>query len=87
MKKFVIAASLVVAATGMAAAESNVLYTGNYSASVIEQYGAPGVMASGTVNYDIDRTATASITAPSAGDRMVHGNYSANVTAFDRYGR
>ena len=50
MKKLIIAASLVVAATGMAAAESNILYTGNYSASVIEQYGAPGVMAFGTVN-------------------------------------
>ena len=68
----------------MAAAESSVLYTGNYSASVIEQYGAPGVMASGAVNYDIDRTATASITAPSAANS---GNYSANVTAFDIYGR
>ena len=87
MKKLIIAASLVAAATGMAAAESSVLYTGNYSASVIEQYGAPGVMASGTVNYDIDRTATASITAPSAGDRMVHGKYSGNVSAFDLYGR
>ncbi|MFP1630901.1 hypothetical protein ACLB6G_04110 [Zhengella sp. ZM62] len=87
MKKLIIAASLVVAATGMAAAESNVLYTGNYSASVLERHGAAGVTPIASVDYDLDRTATASITAPSAGDRMVYGNYSGNVTAFDLYGR
>lgn len=84
MKKLIIAAAVVLGATGLAAAESNRLYTGNYSASVLEQYGAPGVSASGTVSYDVDRTATASITAPSS---VNNGNYSANVTAFDRYGR
>lgn len=87
MKKLIIAASLVVAATGIAAAESNVLFTGNYSASVLEQYGAAGVTPIASVDYDLDRTATASITAPSAGDRMVHGNYSANIDASDIYGR
>ena len=88
MKKLIIASALVIAATGMAAAENNRLDTGNYSANVLQDYGAPGVTASGTVNYDIDRMATASITAPSADHgRMIHGNYSANVTAADIHGR
>ena len=84
MKKLIIASAIVFAATGMAAAESNRLYGGNYSASVLDQYGAPGVIAASASGTGLDRMATASVTAPIAAQAPgVEGNYAANVTRFE----
>ena len=83
MNRILIASALILGATGFAAAENPVLYSGNYSASVINQYGAPGFEAPAST----DRFTTSSVTAPQAAETAPFGNYSANIRAEDVYGR
>ena len=83
MNRILIASALILGVTGFAAAESPVLYSGNYSASVINQYGAPGFEAPAST----DHFTTASTAAPQAAETAPFGNYSANIRAEDVYGR
>ncbi|MCB1419257.1 MAG: hypothetical protein KDJ74_09735 [Notoacmeibacter sp.] len=61
MNRILIASALILGATGFAAAENPTLYSGNYSASVLNQYGAPGVAP---VASPVDTMNTASVAAP-----------------------
>ncbi|MCB1382790.1 MAG: hypothetical protein KDJ73_07640 [Notoacmeibacter sp.] len=91
MNRILIASALILGVTGFAAAESPVLYSGNYSASVINQYGAPGFEAPASTDHfttaSTDHFTTASTAAPQAAETAPFGNYSANIRAEDVYGR
>ncbi len=63
MNRILIASALILGVTGFAAAENPTLYGGNYSANVLNQYGAPGVSE---VAPSLDLATTASIAASDA---------------------
>ena len=63
MNRILLASALILGVTGFAAAENPTLYGGNYSANVLNQYGAAGVTE---VSPALDLNTTASITAPQA---------------------